>query len=124
MLRMVDLLPPVKKRPKYKAQPTVVGDIKFASKAEAKRYGELRQLLRAGAIAELELQPVFQLAPSVMLDGRKKPALRYVADFAYVDAATGRRVVEDVKGMATPAYRIKRHLMKTYLGIEVVEIKR
>jgi hypothetical protein len=112
-----------KKPNKMHAEKTVVNGVEFASKAEARRFNHLKVLERAGRIKDLQLQPVFVLAPAVVLDGRKKPALRYVADFSYVDLATCKRVIEDVKGMATPVYRIKRHLMKTVLGLEVKEVR-
>jgi hypothetical protein len=105
------------KRSKYGAKRTEFDGIEFASKAEAARYQELRVLERKGTISCLELQPVFELAPAVKLDGKTKPALRYVADFRYLGNSGA--VVEDVKGMQTQAFRIKRHLMKTVLGIEV-----
>lgn len=105
---------------KYRAVKTTVDGFTFASKAEAKRYQELKLLLEAKQISFLELQPVFVLADSVTIGGRKRPALKYVADFAYYTPAG--RVVEDVKGMLTPVYRLKRHLMKSQLGIDIVEI--
>ncbi len=46
----------------------------------------------------------------------------YLADFVYLDEA-GHRVVEDVKGAATPEYRLKRKLMLHVHGIEIREIK-
>jgi hypothetical protein len=107
------------KRSKYGAKRTEFDGIVFASKAEATRYQELRVLERKGLISDLELQPVFELAPAVKLDGKTKPALRYVADFRYCDKVHHGSVVEDVKGMQTQVFRIKRHLMKTVLGIEV-----
>ncbi len=103
---------------------TSAGGIKFDSKAEAKRWDELLLLMRAGHIKDLSRQVPFILAPAVDLgEARKKPALRYVADFVYFDSKTGARVVEDVKGMATDAYRIKRHLMATVHNIIVKEVK-
>ena len=61
--------------------------------------------------------------------GRKRPELRYVADFVYweIDQArkndfqNGKWIVEDVKGILTPVYRIKRHLMMSVHGIEIRE---
>ena len=114
------VLQPAKKS-KYRAVKTTVDGFTFASKAEAKRYQELKLLLEAREISFLELQPKFVLADSVTIGGRKKPAIRYVADFAYYTPEG--RVVEDVKGMLTPVYKIKRHLMKAVLGIDIVEIK-
>lgn len=81
-------------------------------------------LERAGYIAHLEQQKVFQLSPAVTLFGRKKPPLRYIADFVYDerddDQWTGfRRVVEDCKGRQTEVFRIKAHLMAAVYGVEI-----
>ena len=105
------------KQAKYRAQVTIVNGIRFASKREAKRYVELRILEASGAIADLRLQVRFELAPSVILNGRKKPALRYYADFVYTNA--GKQVIEDCKGVSTPLFRVKLHLMKV-LGFDVI----
>lgn len=108
---------------KYGAKKTQVDGITFDSKAEAARYTELKMLERAGQISKLELQPTYELAPSVILGGRKKPALRYRADFRYTDHL-GNVIVEDVKGVRTAEYQIKRHLMKFVHGIDITEISR
>lgn len=104
---------------KYGAIKTTVDGIKFDSRAEAVRYTDLKIKQVAGAIKDLQLQPTFILAESVKFDGAKraKPALRYVGDFSYIE--NGKRIVEDVKGMETPAFKIKRHLMKSIHGIDV-----
>lgn len=110
------------KRPnKYNAKPQVVDGIKFDSKREAMRWGQLQLLLRGKQIAMLERQIAFVLAPAVKLHGeaRKKPALRYVADFRYYVPSEGIFVVEDAKGRETPVSRIKRHLMKSVHNIDV-----
>lgn len=70
-------------------------------------------------IKELREQVAYTLAPSVVIQGRKRPALRYIADFEYME--NNCLVIEDVKGIITPAYRIKRHLMKSVLGLDVRE---
>lgn len=111
-------------RHKHGAIRTVVDGITFPSKLEAKRYGELKLLMKAGLISKLEMQPSFVLAPSVVLGGRKKPPLRYVADYRYVDTATGLSVVEDCKGQVLPMYRAKAHLMKHLYNIDIVEVRR
>jgi len=82
---------------KYRAKATTVDGHRFASKAEARRWGELRQLLRAGKISDLELQPRFVLQEAFIRSGVKVRAVTYVADFEYFE--NGKRVVEDVKGM-------------------------
>ena len=101
---------------------------KYASGAEAKRAAELKLMERSGAITELREQVVYVLAPSVVIQGRKRPPMRYVADFVYWqlsekkhDYPNGKWVVEDVKGMITPAYRLKRHLMMSVHGIAILE---
>lgn len=107
---------------KYGNRKVVVDGRTFDSRREAVRYRELRMFERAGEIHDLKLQPVFELAPAVFLDGRKKPALRYIADFSYW-TRSGEPVIEDVKGMRTAVYRIKRHLMKSVLGLDITEVE-
>lgn len=102
---------------KYRAQPTVVQGIRFPSKKEGQRYEELRQLEANGAIRDLVLQPPFDLH----VRGGERVA-RYVADFAYVDVKSGERVVEDVKGVRTPMYRLKARWVKAEYGIDIVEV--
>ncbi len=107
-------------RNKYGARKVVVDGIKHDSKREWVRYGQLLQLWKADKISDLERQVTYVLAPAVNLHGekRKKPALRYVADFRYRDRQ-GAIVVEDAKGFESPVSRIKRHLMKSVHGIDV-----
>jgi hypothetical protein len=109
--------------PKYRAKKTIVNGIKFDSQAEAAHYRRLLVRQEVGQIRALELQPVFVLVPGVRLLGskRKTPAIRYVADFRYIEVATGRTVICDVKGYLTPIYKIKRHLMKAILGLDIEE---
>jgi hypothetical protein len=112
---------------KYHAKPTTVDGIRFASKAEARRWQHLMLMQKAGYIRDLQRQVPFELAPAVIFmqpKKRKKPALRYVADATYTDAVTGEFVVEDVKGgAATPLFRAKKHLMLSVHGIEVREVR-
>ena len=103
------------KQPKYRAIPTTVDNIRFASKKEAKRYGELKLLQQAGEIAGLEMQPRWDLH----VNGTR--VAFYKGDFCYI-AKGGLFVVEDVKGMRTPMYRLKRKMMLAEHGIEIKEI--
>ena len=114
------------KSPKFKNIKTEIDGITFDSKREAARYQELKVLADRGVIEDFRHQAPFVLAPGVRFSDEKraKPALRYVADFAY--KLDGRLVVEDVKSKVTAgaaAYRIKRHLMLAVHGIEVKEVK-
>lgn len=95
--------------------------MKFDSRREMERYIDLAEQEREGRISGLRRQVVYELAPGVVIQGRKRPALRYVADFVYRDGE-GREITEDVKGKITEGYRIKRHLMAV-MGIEIKEVK-
>ena len=117
---------PILKGRKYRNQKVTIDGITFDSKREAGRYQELKALAARNLIEDLRHQVPFELAPGVRFSDEKraKPALRYVADFAY--KLDGRLVVEDVKSAITAkaaAYRIKRHLMLAVHGIEVQEVR-
>jgi hypothetical protein len=102
---------------KFNAVPVEIDGIRFASKKEGKRYGELKLMERAGVITDLVLQPVFKFPD---LDFPRE----YRADFEYREK--GKYVVEDVKGIKKgnvyAMFRIKKALMKYFHKIEVIEI--
>lgn len=104
------------KRSKYGNSATEVDGIKFDSAREAKRYRELLLLLKAGIIGLLRMQVEYELNPG------GTHSLKYLADFVYVLAATGEKVVEDVKGFRTREYKKKCRLMKKVHGIVITEI--
>lgn len=122
---------------KYGAVRTTVDNVTFASKREAERYRELKLLRDAGQIHSLALQPRFPLR--VLLTGgngftvanlpedqpvRVWPAIgSYVGDFSYIECATGRLVVEDVKGMDTPLSKWKRKHAAAQYGVEITVIR-
>jgi hypothetical protein len=110
------------KRAKYGNQRIELGGKTFDSRKEFGRYQVLAAMERGGVISDLRTQVAFVLAEAVRIDGRKKPALRYVADFVY--QRDGKRIVEDVKSAITrkdPVYRIKRHLLALQ-GIDITEV--
>jgi len=87
------------------------------SKAEAKRCDDLTLLQRSRIIHELTQQPKF---PCVV-NGAK--VCTYVADFSYRDEG-GRIVIEDVKGQATPVYRLKKKLVEAlYPYVKITEVR-
>jgi hypothetical protein len=88
----------------------------FDSKREAKRYKELKLLLKAGKIGFLARQTEFELNTG------GSHSLVYRADFSYIDMATGKQVVEDAKGFATSVYKKKRKLMWKLYKIKIVEV--
>lgn len=81
------------------------------SRAEAVRCDVLHILQRARKISDLKIQVKYELIPPRKYDGMpSERACSYVADFDYME--NGRHVVEDVKGMRTQEYIIKRKLFK------------
>ena len=114
------------KKSKFGNKKCVVDDIVFDSEKEAKRYGELKLLLKAGEIGFLERQVPFELNPGGTY------SLKYIADFVYIDAKTGEKIVEDVKPMRvskktgklfrTQVYKKKKRLMFTVHGIKIKEV--
>lgn len=108
----------------------------FDSKKEYRRYCELTLLERAGEITNLQKQVHYllipeQRAPSTEVykrgprTGQPKPGpvlerkVTYIADFVYEQ--NGEPVVEDVKGLRTKEYVIKRKLMLYTYGIRIKE---
>jgi hypothetical protein len=101
---------------------TNVDGIMFDSKTEARRYCELKIQERTGVISGLELQKRYELIPKQRLSsGMCERACHYVADFVYT--MNGQLVCEDRKGMETPAYIIKRKLMKFVHNIEILQTR-
>lgn len=104
------------KRSKYGAVPTVVDNVRFASKREAARYQDLKLLVRAGKINTLTLQPVFKLTIADQVIGK------YIADFKYFDCESEQWVIEDAKGMKTAVYRLKKKMVKALFNIDIREV--
>jgi len=104
---------------KYHNKPCQVGAEKYRSQKERDRHQSLLLLERGGYISELRREVPFPLADAVTVQGRRRPAVRYYADFTYRNPDGF--VVEDCKGMRTPVYNLKRHLMKAIHGIDILE---
>ena len=100
---------------KYRAVKTVVDGVTFASKREAARYLELKLMERGGIISDLHLQEPY----AMVVNGVK--ICKYYADFVYMEA--GQLVCEDVKGMRTQVYNLKKRLMQACHGITIREVK-
>src|SRR3990167_6691075 len=99
---------------KYHARRTEVDGITFDSLAEARRYGELKLLQAAGEIGHILVHPHWD----IVVNGAK--VCRYEADFEYTDTRhDGKKTVEDVNGVKTPIYRLKKKLMAAVHGIEI-----
>ncbi len=107
---------------KYRNKKCEFEGMSFDSQAELRRYHELRTMERAGLITALERQVVYILAPAVRIQGRMRPPMKYIADYRYVEIASGKQIINDVKGKLDRAYIIKRHLMAA-MGFEILETK-
>lgn len=107
---------------KYSAIKTTVDGITFDSLKEARRYGELKLLEKAGEIRNLKLQV------PIMLEGRDGPLMtrtgkrmRLTVDFVYEDKRLNwAKVFEDPKGKPTRDYEVRRAVAQA-MGIEVTE---
>ena len=108
---------------KYSNRKVNIDGITFDSKKEANRYKELKILENIGKISNLELQPVYVLQESFKYKGKNIRAIKYIGDFEYVDAKTGKTVLEDTKGFKTKDYLIKIKLLKNkYPDIDFREL--
>lgn len=122
--------PKLKRPPKYGNKKVLADGITFDSEKEWLRYLELTLALKSGLIADLKIHPSFD----IVVNGEK--VCTYVSDFSYKiykntvrDGETltwdGDRffllVVEDVKGVRTPIYRLKKKLFEVLYGINLRE---
>ena len=106
---------------KYRNKPTDG----YASKREAKRAAALRLMQEAGQIRDLREQVEFLLIPrQTRPDGTAERSCSYWADFVYDEWTSDgwKMVVEDVKGVRTSEYVIKRKLMLMVHGVGIREV--
>ena len=104
-----------KNKNKYRAVKTIVDGIRFDSRKEAARYGQLKFLEKHGKIRNLHLQTRFELAVKGF------HICSYVADFTYYNVGLDVSIVEDVKGFKTPIYKLKKKLVEALYGVKVLE---
>lgn len=98
----------------------------FDSAKEWRRNQELEIMQRAGEISELNRQVPFTLMPSYTIADettrqgfRTVREIRYIADFTYIK--NGKRIIEDVKGVQTEVFKIKRKLLERKIALGVIE---
>lgn len=109
---------------KYHNRPVDLDGYHFDSTREAARYGELKLMVLAGGITDLRVHPLYTLQDGFYFQGKRIPPIRYEGDFEYYECATGKTVVEDVKGVETAAFKIKYKMMlRCYPQFEVRIIK-
>lgn len=115
--RLREGMSPVEKASKYHNVRTEVDGLKFASKREAQRYGELKL---DPEVTHLERQVRFKLEVNGIECGE------YVLDFRF--RRKGKVVHQDVKGDTDPSsvayrlFKLKSNLMKAIYGITVEEV--
>ncbi len=107
------------KRSKFGNVKTTLDGQVFDSKREADRWVILKAREKAGEITELQRQVEFRLyCPTA---GPDAEVCRYVADFTYREGGMA-LVVEDVKGVRTPVYRLKAKWLRLQDGITIREV--
>jgi len=98
---------------KYKAKPTSVDGIRFASKAEARYYQDLLERQERGEVL------FFLRQVPLHLPGNTK----YVVDFVEFLAPDDRGHADirwvDVKGVETPMFKLKKKQVESLYPIEI-----
>jgi predicted nucleic acid-binding protein len=107
------------KKTKYNNKITELDGIRFHSRKESVRYSQLKLYEKGGLIKDLRLQVPYELIPKMVINGKTERAIKYVADFVYIDMLHETEVVEDVKGMITDIFKIKYRLMKQIYNIDI-----
>lgn len=121
----------VSKPSKVRNVPTYRGNIRFASKKEARRYDELLLMLKAGEIKDLKLQHDMTLQEAYTTpEGKRVLAIRYRADFTYYRKTKPDTygydhwvfVVEDAKGRRTKEYAMKSKMFLEKYKFPITEV--
>lgn len=102
---------PGPKPSKYHNEPVYVDGIRFASKREARRFWALKVLMQAGEVMWFTRQGRFALPGGV----------EYVEDFC-VQWQGGEVIHEDVKGVRTKEYRLKKRQVEALYRVKIVEV--
>jgi hypothetical protein len=97
---------------KYRNRKTSYGGVLYDSRREAARAQELDLQLRAGEIAFWCRQPEFVLPGNAGI---------YRADFI-VQYNTGVVIIEDIKGVRTKEYRLKKKLVENTYRVKILEV--
>jgi hypothetical protein len=101
-----------KKKSKYHAKAVVIDGIRFDSTREGERYKELELLRLAGHVKYFFVHPVIRLPGNT----------KYECDFQ-IFWSDGRVTYEDVKGVETQVFRLKKRQVEELYPIEIEVIK-
>jgi len=96
---------------KYNAIPTAVDGYKFSSKKEAAYYQKLLLAQKSGDVLFFLMQVPVHISPGVV----------YRLDFLEF-WKSGEVRFTDVKGMATPIYKIKKKLVEEKYPFKITEV--
>lgn len=96
------------KKHKYNAKAQDEDGLHFDSKAELRRYRDLRLMYSVKQIDDFKVHPVFVLIDDFVYKGKKIRGIRYEADFQYTE--NGVAIIEDVKGVRTREFNLKLKL--------------
>ena len=105
------------KRNKFGAKKTEFMGMKFDSKWEAERYGQLWKMQENEKIRDLDRQVRF----NIVINEQK--ICSYIADYTYYkpnEDGVDEFIVEDAKGVETDVFRLKKKLM---LAVNNIDIK-
>ena len=107
-----------KRANKFGAVRTKADGYSFDSLKEARRYGELKLLQRAGKIVSLEIHPVYSLLVAGEKVGTVEFDFRYRQDHPWLESEV---IIEDVKSKATntPLSKLKRSIFEAMYGMKV-----
>lgn len=109
---------PNKRKRKYRNVRVEYDGIKFDSKRECAHYQDLKILEAAGKISQLRVHPKdFQITIN------NKRICRYEPDFIFYDEEQGRFRIQDVKGVLTELFKLKKKLVEATYDIEVEIVK-
>ena len=108
-----------KKKQKYNSKHVWVDGLCFDSQLEANRYGQLKMLMRAGAIRGFCRQPEF-----ILVEGNEgQRAITYKADFIVFNFE-GSVTIEDTKGYETEQWKRTYKMFKDrYPELEISVLK-
>lgn len=96
------------------AQKINTPDGKFDSKAEYERWCDLKLLQLGGKIFNLRRQ----VAYPIEINGIH--VCVWIADYVYTDFQTGKEIAEDLKGISTDVFKLKRKMVEAYYGFKIL----
>jgi len=111
------------RRSKYNAHPVDADGFHFDSLAEYHHYQMLKLMEQAGEIWNLKVHPRYLILDGFDHDAQHERPIFYEADFSYFDKHDKCTIVQDVKGMRTALYRLKRKMfLAKYPQIKFLEV--